>query len=304
MKILVTGGLGGLGRHVSNQLLEAGFEVMIFDMKTARNQSVAQNFPSECIHWGDITNSNSYPDLKQFDAIIHLAFIIPPKSEESWARKINVGGTLHLIRTCERVNPSCRFIFASSVTVIGVTQHLVPPITAENLPLRCSDFYTTDKSICEILIQESKLDWIILRFAESPHLEIDLSPKYLNQMYIISADARVEFVHPLDIATACTNAVTTSFSRDVYIIGGGPTCQGTFYDQITQIFALFNLPPPRKEKFNEAPVWLDWYDTTKSQEILQFQSRTFADYLEDLKKSLGWKLGFIKFFAPIAKYFF
>jgi len=122
-------------------------------------------------------------------------------------------------------------------------------------------------------------------------------------MYGIAWNNRVEFIHPKDIATACKNAALTKLTHETYIIGGGPRCQTTFYDQITQIFAMFNLPPPKKEKFSEDHVWLDWYDTQRSQEVLQFQDRTFEHYLEDLRESLGWKVPVIKFFAPIAKYF-
>jgi nucleoside-diphosphate-sugar epimerase len=303
MKVLVTGGLGGLGRHVCRALMDAGHEVSIFDIKTSRNEKIAKQFPEISIYWGNITDSRTYPEtLPEFDGIVHLAFIIPPKSEESWARKINVGGTLSLVRKIEEVNPSCRFIFASSVTVVGCTQNLTPPITVDH-PVVVSDFYTSDKAICEIIVRESKLNWIILRFAESPHLEIDLSPSYLKQMYIIAADNRVEFIHPKDIAIACTNAVSTSYCHEIFIIGGGPKCQSTFYEQMTEVFAMFGLPPPKKEKFNSEPVWLDWYDTKRAQEVLQFQQRTFQDYIDDLRTTLGWKVGMVRFFAPIAKYF-
>ncbi|MHA1131272.1 MAG: NAD-dependent epimerase/dehydratase family protein [Candidatus Helarchaeota archaeon] len=303
MKVLVTGAFGGLGRHVSQKLIDSGFDITLFDIKTKKNMKIAKKFPDNCIHWGDISKKETYPDnLSEFDAVVHLAFIIPPKSEESWARRINVGGTINLLDQLQEVNPYCRFIFASSVTVVGVTQHLKPPITCD-LPIIASDYYTSDKAICEFLVRESSLDWIILRFAESPHLEMDLRPSYLKQMYSIAWNNRVEFIHPLDIATACKNAITTSHSKDVYIIGGGPSCQSTFYEQITKIFDMFNLPPPKKEKFKQEPVWLDWYDTQRSQDILQFQHHTFEDWLGDLKTNLSWKVGVIRFFAPIAKYF-
>ncbi|MDD1778069.1 MAG: NAD(P)-dependent oxidoreductase [Candidatus Helarchaeota archaeon] len=302
MKVMVTGGLGGLGRHVSQALLDAGHEVLIFDMKTPRNEKVAEQFSPNSIHWGNITKPETFPDLSEFGAVIHLAFIIPPKSDERWARKVNVGGTLSLVRKLEEVNPTCRFIFSSSVTVTGITQYLPPPVTVNN-PVIATDFYTADKAICEIIVKDSKLDWIILRFSESPHLEIELSPAYLKQMYSMAADSRAEFVHPKDIATACKNAVTTNYSHEIYIIGGGPTCQSTFYDQITQIFAMLKLPPPKKEKFKQEPCYLDWYDTTRSQQVLQFQERNFSHYLNDLKETLGWKVDAIRFLAPLVKFF-
>ncbi|MHA1231624.1 MAG: NAD-dependent epimerase/dehydratase family protein [Candidatus Helarchaeota archaeon] len=301
MKVLVTGGLGGLGRYVCERLIELGHDVSIFDLKTVNNISVAKRFPNR-VYWGNILDERSYIDLiSDKDVIIHLAYILPPWSETNpKAREINVDATLKLIKNVEKLNPNCRFIFSSSVAVFGITNDKEPPITTDH-PVRATDNYSSHKIECENALMNSKLEWIILRFAEAPYLNIDLKPKNLKRMYSLPWDQRVEFVHPLDVATAVSNAVSISSenTKEIYIIGGGPLCQQIYYDQICMLFEMFNLNPPKKEKFSDKPFYLDWYDTAKSQEVLQFQKRDFNDYIQDLESNLGWKVKFIKFFSPL-----
>lgn len=304
-KVLVTGGLGGLGRHVSGLLLDSGYKTIIFDVKTKENEKTAKKFQlDKCnIKWGDITNPQTYKNiLPDVDAVIHLAFIIPPKSEEPWAREINVDGTKNLVEKLEKLNPDCRFIFSSSVSVYGITNEETPPLTT-NHPVNPTDNYTSDKIKCEKFIQTSKLNWVILRFSEALHLNIELKMSTLKQMYNVAWYNRIEFIHPKDIATACKNSLTADCVGKIYNIAGGARCQTTFYDQMTQTFKMLKLPPPKKEKFNEKPYYLDWYETTNSQKKLNYQNHTFDDYLKDLKEELGWKLKVIRFFSPIIKHF-
>ncbi|MBD3230424.1 MAG: NAD-dependent epimerase/dehydratase family protein [Candidatus Lokiarchaeota archaeon] len=306
MKILITGGLGGLGRHVSERLLEKGHDLTVFDIKTAKNERLAKNYFIDHIEWGNILDEDSYRHLlKDQDVIIHLAYILPPWSESNpRAYDINVLGTRRLIELTEQRNPNCRFIFSSSVTVFGYTHDQEPPITV-NHPMSATDNYSSHKIQSEKDVRNSNLEWIILRFAEAPYLNVDLKPKNLKRMYSIPWNQRVEFVHPLDVATAVTNAVSipSENTRNVYIIGGGSNCQHIYYEQMKELLGIFKLSPPDKDKFHDGHYYLDWYDTKRSQEVLNFQERTLNDYISDLENELGWKVGFIKFFAPIVDLF-
>ncbi|MHA1788292.1 MAG: NAD-dependent epimerase/dehydratase family protein [Candidatus Helarchaeota archaeon] len=305
MKILITGGLGGLGRHICKNLLEKGHEITIFDLKTMNNQMVANKFP-DLVKWGNILDENTYKDLiPDQDVIIHLAFILPPWSETNpKAYEINVEGTRQLVKLIEQLNPNCRLIFTSSVAVFGHTHNENPPITVDH-PVFATDNYSEHKIKCENIVKNSNLEWIILRFAEAPYLNVDLKPKNLKRMYSLPWDQRVEFIHPLDVALAVSNAVSIPphQAKKTYIIGGGTQCQLIYYDQIVKLFEMFNLPPPNKEKFSNDHFYLDWYDTNTSEKVFNFQKRNFDDYIDDLRSNLGWKVGFIRFFAPLVKIF-
>lgn len=306
MKILITGGLGGLGRHVCEKLLDQGHDIKIFDLKTNNNKKLAKSCFPDHIEWGNMLDEDTYKHLlKNQDVIIHLAYILPPWSESNQkSYDINVLATRRLIELTEELNPDCRFIFSSSVSVFGHTHDQEPPITVNN-PVNSTDNYTSHKIQSETDLRNSSLEWVILRFAEAPYLNVDLKPKYLNQMYSIPWNQRVEFVHPMDVATAVCNAasIASEKTRHVYIIGGGSECQQIYYDQISEILGIFNLSPPKKEKFSDGNYYLDWYDTEKSQKVLNFQERNFDDYISDLKNELGWKVGLIKFFSPLVNLF-
>ncbi|MCJ7807384.1 MAG: hypothetical protein MUP73_01495, partial [Dehalococcoidia bacterium] len=49
------------------------------------------------------------------------------------------------------------------------------------------------------------------------------------------------------------------------------------------------------------PCYLDWYDTSKSQEMLDFQRNTFANYLSDYTRGLSRR--YSSLFLPFMRYF-
>ena len=143
MKVLITGGLGGLGQHVCKKVLESGHEAIAFDLQTKITKKLARESPEITVNFGDIMNPDTYVDiLRDVDAIIHMAFILPPASEtHPKAYDINVIGTKDLIKAVEEINPNIRFVFASSITVFGPTLWAEPPITVAR-PRTAPRFWT------------------------------------------------------------------------------------------------------------------------------------------------------------------
>ena len=198
MKVLVTGGLGHLGRYVSKEILESGHDLTIL---AHRSKKFAKLFPSECIIWGDICRPETYRHLiPDQDAVIHLSFMDFINSEiKPWAYEVNVGGTKQLINEIEEINPGCRFIFSSSVSVFGDTRNEMPPIGIDH-PISPIDNYGRHKVECEKLIKKSKLNWVILRIAQGFYLDVSPTLKFLKLLYSISWDQRVTFIHLKDTA--------------------------------------------------------------------------------------------------------
>src|SRR3546814_4496332 len=61
-----------------------------------------------------------------------------------------------------------RLIFASSMTVAGQDQHRRVPLLRVDEPPQPGDVYGRSKAECERRIQDSKLEWSILRLAVCP----------------------------------------------------------------------------------------------------------------------------------------
>lgn len=274
---------------------------MAFDIKNNETVKRSRKFSGKKdklnIVWGDIRNmENVMSVVREADAVIHLAAIIAPKSEEipDIAYDVNVGGTRNLIKAIEKLNKEPKFIFGSSVAVFGKNQHLEPPITV-NHPVQPTDNYTAHKIECEKMIQSELKKWTILRF--SGIMNPYFLPKDFKYMYLVRADDRVEFIHVDDVVTAIINALfNDNILRKILIIAGGPRWQMKWYDMVEQILKIFGLDPPPKQKFSKEPYHLDWYDTTESERLLKYQNKTFDDYLNDLKKTLGLKYYLSKLF--------
>lgn len=303
MRVLVTGGLGGLGRHVARHLARAGDEVTILGHSAS---AYARWFPPGSVHYGDIRDPGTYRHLlPEQDAVIHLSFLLPPRSEAPGARVVNVGGTRQLLATLREENPACHLFFASSVTVFGVTMHEPPPVTIDH-PVRATNAYTRHKIECERLVASAGGQWTIFRVAEGLYLEITPSLGNLRRALHYSWDQRVEFVHLADVARAFHHALHAPKSAVVgqkFIIGGGLACQMTYHEQLTRLMRVFHLEPPPRHKFNPRPSHLDWYDTRRSQALFQYQTRTFDDYVTDLRSRLGWKRALYWVIAPLARAF-
>lgn len=133
MAILITGGMGFIGRHLTDRLIEAEQEVVIFDIDivTCKDDQVE----GAILVQGDISNVQQLEDLCEkykFHTIFHLASILPPKTEEDpyFTFKVNLEGTMNVLKAAVKYNVK-NIIYTSSATVFGPDR--TPPFTEEDL---------------------------------------------------------------------------------------------------------------------------------------------------------------------------
>jgi nucleoside-diphosphate-sugar epimerase len=121
-------------------------------------------------------------------------------------------------------------------------------------------------------------------------------------MFRIPLDNRIEVVHPDDTATAIVHAVRDfdKVKGNTFVVSGGPACQMLHRDRVKSITKVLGLPMPPVERFNQSPAPMDWYDTEKSQALLQFQQKTFDDCLRDYRQGLARR--FTPFFPLLMRY--
>lgn len=119
MKILVTGGAGFIGSHLSRRLLERGHSVVIADnLSTGRKENVPEGV--EFLQ-RDLSTPEGLDGLPRVDAVCHLA---AQSSGAVSAEKpfydlaANAGSTLLLSRWCIQ-NGTPRFVYASSMAAYG-----------------------------------------------------------------------------------------------------------------------------------------------------------------------------------------
>lgn len=295
MRVLLTGAFGNIGESTLLALLEKNFDIKCFDLSNERNGKIAKKLGKrgkfETI-WGDILDLPLVQSIvKDVDCIIHLAGIIPPLSESKpdFAKSVNVEGTKNIIKAAENQESKPKLIFASSVSTYGPTMHMQPPRTADD-PLNPTDVYTGTKVECEKMIRESTIPWTILRFAAAPPVE--LGSDIDSIIFEIPLDQRIEFVHSRDVGIACANAIEADTIGKTLLIGGGKSSQMLQREFVSRIFEGMGIGMLPDSAFRVATkpeeyYYTDWLDTEESQRILQFQTRTFDDYIEETKAQLG-----------------
>ena len=295
MRVLITGGAGRLGITVCKAFLHDGFQVRAFDLDTPVNQKSVKRLNGKAeVMWGDITRPDSVKKaLEGIDAVVHMAGILPPVAYEKpkLAAKVNVGGTRIIVDMVKEKGGNIPFLFTSSVAAFGPTPGANQPLCPEKTESNPKGAYGETKLQAERIIKESGIDYVIMRLTATMYLSFSISD--LKRMFTVPLNNRVEYCHPNDTASAILNAIKDfdSVKGNILVISGGAEQRMLYKDMIRSMMGIMGLPLPPASKFTTEPYYLDWYDTTKAQELLKFQRHTFADYLKDYSKELARQYG-------------
>ncbi len=282
MRVLITGASGHLGPPLCRAFLRNGFEVRVL---LHRRKLKGMDTAVETM-WGDITKPDSIkPVLEGVDAVVHLAAIVEPMTEKNpeLANRINVSGTRTVVNLIKDRGMSIPFVYISSSSVFGPTPDATECLHPDRNPCNPVTVYARTKVQAENLVRESGIDYVILRLTPVPYEKISYTDiKY--QMFIMPLETRIEFCHPDDANLAIVNAVKyfDKVKGRTLIIGGGPSQQIRYKDLVGVAMGTFGLPLPPRHKFAEEPFALDWYDTSDSQALLNYQNKTLDDYRRDL----------------------
>lgn len=295
MRLLLTGATGNVGSHTLPALLAAGHEVRCLVPDTKRERRAAQRLGADVVP-GDVRDADAVRRAcTGVDAVVHLAAVIPPASEErpELARAVNVDGTANVVAA----RPP-RLLYVSTLDVHGNTLHRPPPRHVDD-PVVATNAYTAHKIECEALVRDSGLEWCILRLADVPVL----GPRDPHPiMFEIGPDNRIEAIHADDVGLALANALDTPevWGR-VLFVGGGASCQLTYREYLARILAGMGLRPLPDEAFSTAEYATDWLDTQESQRLLRYQRHDFDDIVAAIAAGLGWRRRLLGVAGPLAR---
>jgi nucleoside-diphosphate-sugar epimerase len=306
MRVLVTGALGNVGRYTVDALLEEGHDVVAFDLESPRARKAATQFDEHVrVVWGDMNDPASLAAaLAGVDAVVHLAAILPPHVDKApdLARRVNVDSSLDLIEQMEASATARRLVFASSQGVFGDVQDREPPLRVET-PLSPTDEYGRHKVLCEQAIRQSRLQWSILRLGVAVPTRLIGAPHDPRSGFEISADARIEFIHPADAGTAFARAVACreAIGKILYV-GGGEKCQmshGEFFDDLMGSIGIGPIPAEAFVRAEHRRFFGDWLDTEESQRLLQYQKRGLSELKADMRENLGVVAPLLRLLRPV-----
>ncbi len=156
--ILVTGGAGFIGSHLTRRLLARGDRVTVLDdfndfYDPARKRENVAPFlavPGYRLAEGDIRDGARVDRLYaegKFDAVVHLAAragVRPSLAEPILYEDVNCIGTLRLLEAARRHGPKT-FVFGSSSSVYGINEK-VPFSEADEINQPISPYATTKRT--------------------------------------------------------------------------------------------------------------------------------------------------------------
>ena len=293
MKVLVTGAFGNLGLMVIRELQRQGIAVRGTDLPSARNRRAAKTHEGRMeIAWGDIRDAAWLArQLEDVDAVIHLAGLLPPATENQpeLAEAVNVTATKQLVAALARSARKPLLLYPSSLTVFGVTRNQRPPRKVSD-PVVATDAYTRHKLAVEDHLAASSIPWVVFRIGVSVDSRtLSADPAMLRKLLAVRADNRLEYVHPEDVALAMVNAVQRkdAVNQRTLLIGGGPRCQIT--QSIFMGAALEATGLRWSERHHGSDeYYTDWLDTDESQRLLEYQRHGFDDYRHEMAQRLRW----------------
>jgi len=162
--ILVTGGAGFIGSHLSERLLGEGYKVICLDnfdpyydpsLKMRNVSEINKKFPDAfTLVTGDIRSRDHLTDLfktNQIEAVFHLAAragVRPSIVEPLLYVDVNLKGTTLLLEACKEFGTRS-FFFASSSSVYGENQRI--PFSETDLDIQPISPYGATKRAGELL---------------------------------------------------------------------------------------------------------------------------------------------------------
>ena len=177
MAILVTGGAGYIGSHTCVELLDAGYDVVVYDNLSNSSEKSLERVKqltgkTVTFYKGDILDEsrlNEVFEKENIKSCIHFAGLkaVGESVAKPWEYyQNNITGTLTLVDVMRKHN--CKnIIFSSSATVYG--DPVMIPITEECPKGQCTNPYGWTKSMLEQILtdmQKADSEWnvILLRY--------------------------------------------------------------------------------------------------------------------------------------------
>lgn len=296
--ILITGGAGFIGSHVTDLLIDAGYNVFVVDNLSSGYDS---NINSSAKFYNFDINS---PDLEKIfeenkiDYILHFAaqasvsYSTQNPTEDAIE---NIIGSINLLKSAKKYNIK-KFITVSTAAVYGVPEYL--PVD-ENHNTVCLSFYGLSKLTMEKYTQLFGIDYIIFRFAnvygprQSAHGEAGVVAIFADKMksnedITINGDGEQtrDFVYVEDIAKVCLESIKCDVKNEIINVSTNKAISiNKLFEIMAELFNYKKSPIHAKERYGDIKHSI--LDNKKCKTLLGIEPQTtIKDGLKNLAAEL------------------
>ena len=306
-RVLVTGGAGFIGSHVSEALLARGDEVVVLDnfndfYDPAIKRANAAALRGARIVTGDIRDEALVAKLfadGRFDAVIHLAAMAgvrPSLLDPLHYADVNVRGTVILLEEL-RKRPATRFLFASSSSVYGSNEK-VPFREDEDIHHPVSPYAATKRAGELLAYTHHHLYGIptsCLRFftvygpRQRPemaiHKFVDLVHKGRAIPFYGDGSTRRDYTYVDDIVDGVVKALDRCAGYEIYNLGESATT--SLAELVRAIGEATGIEPVLdRQPMQPGDVLVTYADVSKARAKLGYDPRT--PVREGLARFVAW----------------
>jgi nucleoside-diphosphate-sugar epimerase len=276
-RILVTGGAGFIGFHLTKKLLELGADVTIYDnMSNAKMENVTDN-PKATFVKADVLDLKQLLNLPKFDLIYHLAAqVVVPYSMENPTEDFdnNARGTLNVLEKARK--DKTRLIFASSAAVYGNPDEFPTSESYGFHPISCYGLSkVVGEQYCQMYRQQYGVDVTIARFSNVYgsrchgviHDFLDKLQADPQKLTIIGTGQQSrDLINVADIVDALVFITDEKTIGETYNLGFGETTK--IIDLAKMMLKILNLTDktvitPTGSSW-QGDVYTIWFDVTKA----------------------------------------
>ncbi|MDM0551471.1 GDP-mannose 4,6-dehydratase [Clostridium perfringens] len=321
--ILVTGGAGFIGSHLSERLLKEGNKVLVIDsfnnyydpeikrnnVEEVKKTCIENNIPlnNYKVFEGDIRDNEFLKEVfsNKIDSIMHLAAMAgvrPSIEDPSLYYDVNITGTVNLLERCRETGVK-QFVFASSSSVYGNNEK-VPFAESDRVDNPISPYAATKKSgelLCHTYHHLFNMNISCLRFftVYGPRQRPDLAINKFTSLILEDKEIPFygdgstsrDYTYVEDIVDGIVRSInyinTDEKIFEIFNIGGDKTV--SLIEMVETIEEVLG----KKAKLNRLPMQPG--DVNRTCADIKYSSETIGynpktNFKEGIKKFIDWKL--------------
>lgn len=302
-KVFVTGGLGQIGSHIIEMLLERGDHVIAIDNLATGRREHLKDHPNLCIVIDSIANRELVHQLiGEFkpDAIVHTAASY--KDPDDWYSDTltNCVGGSNMVDAAKK-HAVGRFIYFQTALCYGL-KPIQQPIKLDHPRLPGTSSYAISKTANEFYIELSGIDFVTFRLANvvGPRNVAGPLPIFYQRLkdgkQCFVTNARRDFVFVKDLARTVLKAIDGMGKGAYHFSSGQDVAIQELYDAVVEALDLPASPKAEVKELGPDDVF----------SILLDPTRTFQDFgaiqFTTLQETVSAAMAYYKEYGTLGEY--